>query len=724
MPAWRTRLMVRRSRSQNWRPPDGFLERHTTPVDSGSTNQAERKRQCKYCHAILFKGQRVRAHFHAGVRGARTCHSSAARGAIREMKVSERSEPHLSQPTIDGLLSAEATVHKYMVEAFAGCRIPFRVAESAEFRKYIEEVAKAGQPYPISRKRLGGEVLDLAVETNRMTQNKWLNGPTVGTMTLDSWTEPCTKQKWTAIMYCSQGREVLADLIPHGSDPNTDGNDAVTSKRIMKVGLSSIASMIAQRRKVTEADAVKSVIQITTDNAPGYLVARRELARESGYLENHCLLHAVQNAFKEIFNISELKSVLNAVLNVIGLTKKSRVYHTYESIRRRFNDDVRRAQSLRKELQKGSSQSSQDENFQLLALPKRGTHTAHKLGYPGETRFATNFIALQDFVHTLPVMRDLEDISEISTAMDAVNVRLTKDIVKGLEPLYAMMRLGDSSKSGGISKAHAAFLRIEIHFRNLSTTEGDLWDKILSIVIRRWKCPRTGWHREYHALAYALDPEFWHTIDAYSDDARTEMMRDMRPVLRKLCGCPSEDTDTGTSVDVFSESEEFFSKVWAEYKLHNDPSQKAKRDNGWGEGTSTLAHGRQVAMCSFWQDLKYGHHVPHLARIAEQLGSLTPSAASPERLWSRSGWICDKLRSKLTKDRARKLIVLKSDMSEPKHDVIRFHPWRDDVMISGDSEVTETSDDEDSEDSDDESEHESDMTEDDDNQMANGATDK
>ena len=158
-------------------------------------------------------------------------------------------------------------------------------------------------------------------------------------------------------------------------------------------------------------------------------------------------------------------------------------------------------------------------------------------------------------------MRDLEDISEISTAMDAVNVRLTKDIVKGLEPLYAMMRLGDSSKSGGISKAHAAFLRIEIHFRNLSTTEGDLWDQILSIVIRRWKCPRTGWHREYHTLAYALDPEFWHTIDAYSDDARTEMMRDMRPVLRKLCGCPPEDTDTGTSVDVFSESKEFFSKV-------------------------------------------------------------------------------------------------------------------------------------------------------------------
>jgi len=324
----------------------------------------------------------------------------------------------------------------------------------------------------MSRKQVGEDELDAAVVYNRTKHHKWLASVVACTMTLDSWTDKCTKQTWTAIILCSQGREFVVELLPNSMADGTSGHDTGTSKMLMKRGLSAIASVIAVSQKKDESQAVELVRQITSDDAPGYKKARKELVDESNGLivENHCLLHAVQNTFKAIFQVPILQSLLQKVIAVITTCRKPSVFERYEGHRKRHNKDVLRARKLREVSREAS---------ELLALPGPDTSTAPRLNLPAETRFGTNFVALQNLLSNLPVLRHLDHM-DVNTSLHEVDIALMKRIVHGLCPLYRLIRLGDSTKSGGVSKAHSAFQQLRDNLR--STLKDDTLVPIIDIV--------------------------------------------------------------------------------------------------------------------------------------------------------------------------------------------------------------------------------------------------
>jgi len=375
------------------------------------------------------------------------------------------------------------------------------------------------------------------------------------------------------------------------------------------------------------------------------------LADESNGLivEDHCLLHAVQNTFKEIFQLPILKSLLQQVIEVILTCRKPSLFERYEGHRKRHNEDILRARKLG------------EEAPELRALPRPETDTAPRLGLPSDTRFGTNFICLQNFLSNLPVLRQLDD-EDLTTSLNEVDIHVTKRIVDGLSPLYRLMRLGDSKKSGGVSKAHAAFEKLRDHLRlkvltNAEERPDDIFVSISNIVTARWR----GWHREHHILAYVLDPEYWWDVDAISGEERVSLMRKLRAVMRTWCR--GDDS--------------YFKSSWGELMTFMDPANSATRDAGWyGEGVHR-DQARSIPIATYWRDYRYGVRLPNLAKIGEEMASLTVSAASPERLWSRSGWILDRRRSKLKTERVSKLIILNSDLRSTNTAAVSFHAWRD-----------------------------------------------
>jgi len=146
--------------------------------------------------------------------------------------------------------------------------------------------------------------------------------------------------------------------------------------------------------------------------------------------------------------------------------------------------------------------------------------------------------------------------------------------------------------------------------------------------------------------------------------------------------------------------ESYFQSSWEELMIFMDPVNSTTRDAGWdGEGAS-CEQARSMPMCSYWRDFSYGTKLSNLAKIGEEMGSLTVSAGSPERLWSRSGWICDRRRSKLTIERCRKLIILNADLKTANTVAVQFHKWSDEYASSdsGDDTNEDTSTDEDCDD--------------------------
>jgi len=246
---------IKRQKTSPWRPPDGFLDRHLREPDVG-TKDRERKLTCRYCNTCIFKGKRVLAHFSIHDLGGRACASNAAKPAMREISASRNA----SQLTMKQFSEPRIEVNRLQVEAFSANRLMFCLAESDTFRKYIEAVAKYGKPFHMSRKQLGADALDRAVAHNRELNQRWLSSVVACTMTLDSWTDRCTKQTWTAIVLCSQGREYVVDLFPNSESDGTRGHDAQTCKILMRRGLQSIACVIAANQKIEESAAKEMVL--------------------------------------------------------------------------------------------------------------------------------------------------------------------------------------------------------------------------------------------------------------------------------------------------------------------------------------------------------------------------------------------------------------------------------------------------------------------------------
>jgi len=627
----------------------------------------------------LFKGQRLRAHFTklSVGKGARPCMSSSAESAMLELMEQEEKESASKQLRLTYFISDEERINKLQVEAFADNRIMLHVASSPSFRSYIDAVARSGKPYHLSRQRLSGPVLDQAVEERRQSSHQWLSGVEIGTLCVDGWTSNDGKE-WASIMFCSEGREVLVDLLPITAEGS---KDTIHSQRLLEGGIRAVGALIARYKNASETDpsAAKIVRQITTDNAPGLLAAKINISNEAkGHVvQDHCLLHACNNMLKEVFTIPEAKATLLAVLECIKELRKPRTKRKYALVREQWNAEVRNSRKLRKQLQLGEDASLRN---QLMLLPKEGTCTALKLSLPSETRFASNFQAMETYVNNLPIIKRIilsGDDVELSAVHGKISEELLKELVSGLEPLYALLRLGDSSKAGGLSKAHARFLAIDAHLKE-KATKSDLWTRVHAIFTKRWKQERTGWHRPHHVLAYVTDPEFWGDIDTQSYDERQEMLACLREALRSWCGCTP--LTPGWSVDIHREEEIFFEDCWRELLKFLNPANRVARDGGWGESTlAQRSRAMEMSTSQFWRELTPGPSIPNLARVAVEISCLTPSAASPERVWSRAGWICDRRRANLDMDRIRKLVMLKMDVSA-KNDVVSFHRWGGDPL--------------------------------------------
>jgi len=177
-------------------------------------------------------------------------------------------------------------------------------------------------------------------------------------------------------VFCSEGREVLVDLLPITAEGS---KDTIQSQRLLEGGIRAVGALIARCKSTSETDpsAAKIVRQITTDNASGLLAAKINISNEAKgqVVQDHCLLHACNNMLKEVFTIPEAKSTLLAVLECIKVVRKPHTRRKYALVREQWNAEVRNSRKTRQQLQLGDDVSLRN---QLILLPKEGTRTALK----------------------------------------------------------------------------------------------------------------------------------------------------------------------------------------------------------------------------------------------------------------------------------------------------------------------------------------------------------
>ncbi|XP_010436496.1 PREDICTED: uncharacterized protein LOC104720259 [Camelina sativa] len=258
---------------------------------------------------------------------------------------------------------------------------------------------------------------------------------------------------------------------------------------------------------------------------------------------------------------------------------------------------------------------------------------------PGETRFATNFIALQSLhqhkedLQALVTSTDheLKQLFKTSKAKEAkliiLDERMWNDcliIVKIMTPIIRLLRICDADEKPSLPYVYEGMYRARLGIKQVFQGKRPLYKPYTNIIDRRWD--RMLRH-DLHAAAYYLNPAFIYD-PTFSD--KPEVMSGLMNLFEKQ----TENSKT---------------KLFQELKMYREREGSFSRP-------MALSCSKTSQPDEWWR--YFGFDAPNLQKLAIRILSQTASSSGCERNWSVFERIHTKKRNRLEHQRLNDLVFV------------------------------------------------------------------
>jgi hypothetical protein len=398
-----------------------------------------------------------------------------------------------------------------------------------------------------------------------------LAGKQGATICSDGWSS-VTNRPLLNILLCVDGHEFFLESV------DTSGE--------LKSG-QYIADRIAEVMERYEGLA-QNVVQVVTDNARNCRLAGEVLVRRYEHMTwTGCAAHSLDLLLQDIGKEIWVKEIIDIGKEIIKFVT---LHHSTLALFRK----------------------------------KSAAHTKLELLKPAETRFATNFIALQRLDKCRTALRAMvvDPGYEVwagkppqchaagkvnQSILDPFFWQEVEELLKVSEPIVKVLRMVDGTMPV-MGKVYLKMAELLSAIREMVDLREERRVKLEELVISRWNYM----HSPLHAAGYVLDPQFvtrdQHTLD--------EVMAGFTTVVEKLVTSAEDRTTVLQELDKYTSQRGRFGKEDA------------------------IRNASKIPAHQWWK--YYGASAPILQDVAIKVLSQISSASSCERNWSTYDFIHSK----------------------------------------------------------------------------------
>jgi hypothetical protein len=302
-----------------------------------------------------------------------------------------------------------------------------------------------------------------------------------------------------------------------------------------------------------------------------------------------------------------------------------------------------------------------------------------------ETRFASKVFmilrylhlrpALEQFVVSPPYLAWLKKQPVAARESGAKLKKLVQDeahwdavelCAKCLEPAMVVMRMTDAKKGASLSAVYRGMLSLDKLYSNpIEGLDEDVRSKMHDLLSARWRY----FHQDIFTAAYYLDPQaIHHDMDKEEGEA-------LRDVFRKMA------TD-----------EHPIGALMADYARLR--TALVARSHGLNDHEAFSAHARTLAPWEWARTFLYNFE--HVAWAAKRILSLRCSASECEHAWSIEGWLHSKKRNRLGQTNVERLLRVHTNLSLEstlEEWTATALPWDSEMIIDDPEDLPESADD-------------------------------
>ena len=528
-------------------------------------------------------------------------------------------------------------VDEAIAEFFYGCNISAHTAEHVLFKKMVHVLKSAPPTYkPPTRQRLYGKLLDDTTARIRDDIQPTIEAAMSSGCTLFS-------DGWDT----AEHNHLINMLYGNCKCIVFDGTVELTSDDV-----ESATFMAELMRQCIERIGRLAFVQVVTDTCATMKAAWRLLVAEYPWITTTCCgPHTLSLELKDLAKLPDASNIISKVQKVLSLfwgrrrwprkklceviqQKTGKKFGLYRGKATRFAGKFREMSRMLR-VKSCLQAVVVSEEYQQMKFTRRGT-THNSNSAASSTMPADDDDDLDPNIGQ--VARDI--------LLDEAGFWKPMTIILYIAlPLLKLLRAMDGTKPV-LGKVYYRMYIVQERLQKLKATGKVPWiDAMIGIHKYRWKYL----HSDFHAAAYALDPEF---ID-YVADMDHEVMDGLGNVIAKMClrDTIALDPDCENTWQSYSMTHpavvERTAQAEREFQLY-------KRKVGAFSKPTAAVNAKQMTPGDWWD--QYGSHCPILCSMAPRVLDQPGSASCAERNWSIYGQIRAANRGRMGHPVADKLV--------------------------------------------------------------------
>ncbi|XP_071917038.1 uncharacterized protein [Coffea arabica] len=379
-----------------------------------------------------------------------------------------------SQPTIKACLQSKnkwQNTDMAIALWFYDACIPINAVNSPFFQKAIDQIASMGHGYQapsyhslrVTLLRDAKKDVQLVVDSFR---NTWAE--TGCTIMGDGWKDSRQRPLINFLVYCPKGISFIKSI---------DASDIVTNAE-------NLCNLFVE---IVEMVGSKNVVHLVTDNASNYKAAGTLLnERYPTICWSSCAAHCINLILKDIGEMGTVKSLVSLASTVTVF-----VY-----------------------------------NHKYVLNWLRKTDGWKEIIRPGETRFATTFIALKslhdhkDSLQALVTSGDYKKFLKMNKGKEVKQIVLDDRFwnnclitMRIMGPIIRLLRVCDTDERPSLGYVYEGMFRAIIGIKKLFRNNERLYKPYIDIINDRWD---RMLRKNLHATAYFLNPAFQYDTATFS----------------------------------------------------------------------------------------------------------------------------------------------------------------------------------------------------------------
>ncbi|KAL9861636.1 putative HAT dimerization domain, ribonuclease H-like superfamily [Arabidopsis thaliana] len=493
-----------------------------------------------------------------------------------------------TQPSIKACMQSKERIHAVDMSValwFYDACIPMNAVNSPLFQPMMSMVASMGHGYvgPSYHALRVGLLRDAKLQVSLIIDKFKSSWASTGcTLMADGWKDTRQRPLINFLVYCPKGITFLKSV---------DASDIYASAE-------NLCNLFAELVGIIGSE---NIVHFVTDSAPNYKAAGKLLVEKFPTIAwSPCSAHCINLILEDVAKLPHVHHIVRRMSKVTIFVYNHKPALNWVRKRSGWREIIR----------------------------------------PGETRFATTFIALQSLYQHKedlqalvtsadPELKQLFKTSKAKVAKSVIlDERMWNDcliIVKVMTPIIRLLRICDADEKPSLPYVYEGMYRARLGIKNIFQEKETLYKPYTNIIDRRWD--RMLRH-DLHAAAYYLNPAFMYDQPTFCE--KPEVMSGLMNLFEK------QKNDSKT-------------KLFQELRVYREREGSFSLD-------MALTCSKTSQPDEWWR--YFGHDAPNLQKMAIRILSQTASSSGCERNWCVFERIHTKKRNRLEHQRLNDLVFV------------------------------------------------------------------